>query len=232
MTSEFINKIICGDCLELMNNIPNNSIDMILTDPPYGINFLSPYSKNHTFIKNDNLDDWLKMLPKMFEQFKRIITDTGVCCCFCGGGGKTPVTALFTVEAIKYFNLIQTVVWKKFIGLGWKWRPAYENIVILSKSKDNYNFYDTSNNLANVITGINQAIPQADEHPTPKPLALMEKLILIHSEKGMTVLDPFMGFGTTCLAAKNLKRNFIGIEIEPKYYEMARNRIYGELFKN
>ena len=232
MTSEFINKVICGDCLEIMNNIPNNSIDMILTDPPYGINYLSHRSKNHTFIKNDNLDDWLKMLPKMFEQFKRIITDTGVCCCFCGGGGKTPVTALFTVEAIKYFNLIQTVVWEKFIGLGWKWRPAYENIVILSKSKDNYNFYDTSNNLANVITGINQAIPQADEHPTPKPLALMEKLILIHSEKGMTVLDPFMGSGTTCLAAKNLKRNFIGIEIDPKYYEIARNRIYGELFKN
>jgi site-specific DNA-methyltransferase (adenine-specific) len=224
-----INQLLQGDCLEVMKEIPDSSVDMILTDPPYGINFLSPWTQNHDYIQNDSMSDWLELLPPMFTEFKRILTDTGVCCCCCGGGGKTPVTALFTIEAIKHLKLIQTLVWKKFVGLGWRYRPAYENIVVLAKN-DNYNFFDTSNNCSNVIEGINQVIPQEGEHPTVKPLALMERLIYIHTQPEMLVLDPFMGSGTTIIACKNLQRNYIGIELEEKYYDLAKKRIYGELY--
>jgi site-specific DNA-methyltransferase (adenine-specific) len=224
-----INQLLQGDCLEVMKEIPDSSVDMILTDPPYGINFLSPRTQNHDYIQNDSMSDWLDLLPPMFTEFKRILTDTGVCCCCCGGGGKTPVTALFTIEAIKHLKLIQTLVWKKFVGLGWRYRPSYENIVVLAKN-DDYNFFDTSNNCSNVIEGINQVIPQEGEHPTVKPLALMEKLITIHTQQNMLVLDPFMGSGTTIIACKNLQRNYIGIELEQKYFELAKKRIYGELF--
>jgi len=223
---EMINRVIQGDCLEKMRDIPDNSIDLILTDPPYGINYLSNWTVNHDKIENDNLEDWRKMLPEMLSEFKRILTNTGVCCCCCGGGGgKTPVTAIFTLEAIKYFNLIQTLVWRKFIGLGWRYRPAYENIIVLSKDKDNYNFYDNSRKCSNVIEGINQDIPQADEHPTQKPIRLMEKLIKIHSKENDLVLDPFLGSGTTAVACKMLNRRFIGCELSPDYCAIANKRI-------
>ena len=183
-------KLILKDCLQEMRKIPDKSIDLVLTDPPYGINFCSSRANRKEFIKNDGLDEWQSMLPEMLSEFKRILTDTGCCCCCCGGG-KTPVTAIFTIEAIKHFNLIQTLVWKKFIGLGWRYRPSYENIVILSKDPQNYNFYDTSKKCSNVIEGINQDIPQYrgnepgnhDDHPTQKPIALMEHLLKIHSKE-------------------------------------------------
>ena len=226
-------ELILGDCLVEMKKIPNKSIDLVLTDPPYGINFCSSWTNRKERLQNDKLDSWLPLIKEYLIEAKRVLTDTGCCCCCCYGGGKIPVTAIFTIEAIKHFNLIQTLVWKKFIGLGWRYRPSYENIIILSKDNKNYNFYDTSKKCSNVIEGINQDIPQYrgneagnhDEHPTQKPIALMKKLIDIHSIKDQSVLDPFMGSGTTGVACKELGRNFIGIEIEPKYYEIAKKRI-------
>jgi len=224
-------KIVCADCLEVLKTIPDKSIDLCLTDPPYGIGFKSAWQTYQKKIENDSFEDWLKLLPPMLSEFKRVLTDTGCCCCCCCGGGKTPVTAIFTIEAIKYFNLIQTLVWRKFVGVGWRYRPMYENIIILSKSKNDYNFGDTTKKCGNVIEGINQDIPNKGElgeftdHPTQKPIALMKKLIEIHSLPNHTILDPFMGGGSTGIACKELGRNFIGIEIEPKYYEIAKRRI-------
>jgi site-specific DNA-methyltransferase (adenine-specific) len=221
-----LNKIYCGDCLEIMKEIPDKSIDLVLTDPPYGINFKSARQTYQEHIENDKLEDWLVILPKMLTEFKRVLTDSGCCCCCCGGGGgKTPVTAIFTIEAIKHFNLIQTLVWRKFIGLGWRYRPAYENIIILSKDKDNYSFYDKTKSCSNVIEGINQDIPVEGEHPTQKPVQLMAKLINIHSKEGDLVLDPFLGGGATAMACLELNRKFIGIEIYDKYVEIANKRI-------
>ena len=224
-------KLILGDCLVEMQKLPDKSVDLILTDPPYGIDFCSSWTNRKEKLQNDKLNDWQNMLTPMFLEFKRLLTDTGCCCC-CGGG-KTPVTAIFTMEAIKHFNLIQTLVWKKFIGLGWRYRPSYENIVILSKDPNNYNFYDESRKCANVIEGINQDIPQynghkpgqSDDHPTQKPIALMKKLIEIHSKRGNMILDSFMGNCTTGVAAKELGRNFIGIEIHEPYFRIAERRI-------
>ena len=226
---DFIDKVVHGDCLEVMKNIPNESIDLILTDPPYGISFKSARQTYQEKIKNDGLDEWQKILPEFLKYFTKVISPVGCCCCCCCGGGKTPVTAIFTMEAIKHMNLIQTLVWRKFVGLGWKYRPAYENIVILSKSKDDYSWYDDSKKMANVIEGINQDIPLNKwQHPTQKPVELMEVLIKNHTKVGDIVLDPFAGSGVTLEAAKKLGRRYIGIEIEPKYIEMCKRRLAQE----
>lgn len=225
---DFINKIIQGDCLEVMKHIPSESVDAIITDPPYGISFKSARQTYQEEIKNDGLDDWALILPQFLTEFKRVISPIGCCCCCCGGG-KTPVTAIFTMEAIKHFNLIQTLVWRKFVGLGWKYRPAYENIVILSKTATDYSWYDTSKKMANVIEGINQDIPSNKwQHPTQKPVELMELLIKNHTKEGDIVLDPFAGSGTTLEAAKKLGRKYIGIELEEKYIEMCGRRLAQE----
>ncbi len=90
-----------------------------------------------------------------------------------------------------------------------------------------------SKKCSNVIEGINQDIPRYksddpnynDDHPTQKPVSLMKHLLLIHSKKGDIVLDSFMGNGSTGIACKELGRKFIGIEIEPKYFNIAKQRI-------
>ena len=219
-----INKIYNMDCLEGMKQLSDSSVDLIVTDPPYGIDYLSSRTDNHNKLENDSFADWQKNLPLWLKEMKRVLKPT-CCCCCCGGGGKTPVTPIFIMEAIKEFNLIQTLVWVKVIGVGWRYRPAYENIVVLSKDKDNYNFYDKSLKCSNVIKGINQDIPNSEEHPTQKPVELMMRLIKTHSKEGDLVLDPFMGSGTTAVACRILGRNFIGFEIDKKYHAMAEARL-------
>ena len=232
-----LGELYCGDCLDLMKQFPDKHFDLCLTDPPYGINYLSHRTDNHSKLENDGLKEWQEMLPKMLAEFKRILTDNGCCCCCCCcGGGKTPVTAIFTIEAIKHFNLIQTVVWRKFIGLGWRYRPSYENIVVLSKTENDYSFYDTSKSCSNVIEGINQDIPNSEEHPTQKPVTLMARFLEIHSKENDLVIDPFLGGGTTAVACEKLNRRWVGIEISEKYCEIAKHRIMaeanqGKLFK-
>ena len=219
--------LYCADCLDILKMLPDKCVDLILCDPPYGINYKSNWTDNHDFIQNDDLGGWLNLMRQVLPEWKRILTDTGCCCCCCCG--KTPVTAILTMEAIKHFNLIQTLVWKKFIGLGWRYRPAYENILVLSKSKNNYNFYDKSKACANVIEGFNQDIPQSDEHPTQKPVGLMKHLLLIHSKKDDIILDSFCGGGSTLQGAKELGRRFIGIEISEKYCAIAKKRLAQEI---
>jgi len=222
-----IGNVVCCDCIELMKLIPDKAIDLTLTDPPYGINFCSNWTNRKERLQNDDYNDWLLLLADTLPEIKRVLSDIACCCC-CGGGGKTPVTAIFTIEAIKHFNLIQTLVWKKFIGLGWRYRPSYENIVVLSKSKDGYSFYDESKKCSNVIEGINQDIPQFDEHPTQKPLELMKRLIEIHSKPDDLIFDPFAGSFTTALAAEQLGRRWICADISEKYCEIGDKRLARE----
>ena len=217
-----------GDCLELMKELPDESIDAVITDPPYGINYLSSWTKNHHRLENDEDVRIDKLYARMLPEVKRLLTLKGVLCSFSGGGGKRPTTAYATLELIKYLNLIQTLVWSKgktdgsFVGLGWKYRPSYENILVASKSADNYNFYVKYS--SNVLV-FKPYIPQKGDHPTQKPIELMRRLIQIHTKEGDTILDPFMGSGTTGVASVQLNRNFIGYEISPDYFKIAEKRI-------
>lgn len=227
MIEQYINKITNADCLDILKQLPDNSVDLVLTDPPYGIDYLSNRTENHKKIENDKYEDFSKLYPIWIAEFKRILTDTGCCCCCCcGGGGKTPVSQEFTLEAIKQgFNLIQTVIWDKCtIGLGWHYRPSYETVIVLSKSKDKYNWFTDRKDVSNIVR-IGNIIPQKGDHPTPKPVELMQHFLDLHSKENDVVLDPFSGSGTTAIACHNMKRNFICIEKDFDYWKASCKRL-------
>lgn len=214
-----------ADCMDVMRELPDSSIDAIISDPPYGIDFCSSWTNNHDKIANDGFEEFTEALPIWLAEFKRILTDTGCCCCCCCGGGNKPVSQIFTMEVVKAgFHLVQTLIWdKQTIGLGWRYRPSYETIIVFSKSKD-YNWFDDSKKVSNIIR-MKNIIPQKGDHPTPKPIDLMRRLIRLHTMPDMTVLDPFLGGGTTAIAADIENRKCIGVELKEEYYNLARKRL-------
>lgn len=216
--NEITNTVLLGDALELLRKLPNESIDMIMSDPPYGISYNSNRTDRNEAIKHDGFDEWTELMKAFLPEFKRVLKPSGVACVFCGGGGgKHPVSAYFALEVIKYMNLIRTVVWRKFNGLGYRYRPAYENIFVMSKDNKKYNFYDTTKKCVDLIEGINQKIPRSGDHPTIKPIAILEKFINIHSKEGDVILDPFAGHFTTAMACNNLNRNWISCDMVEEY---------------
>lgn len=232
--------LIHGDCLERMKGIPDNSIDLVLTDPPYGT----------TACK------WDTVIPfePMWEQLKRITKDNAAICLF----GSEPFSSHLRMSNIKMFKY--DWYWNKVRATGAicsKKRPM-SKIELISvfrygklkyfpqmekmekprisknyKASESYKFGTFSETKASVITHkhpttlikFSNASNKGRLHPTQKPVALLEYLIKTYTLKNETVLDFTMGSGSTGVACKNLNRNFIGIEKEKKYYDMARERI-------
>ena len=230
-----------GDCLERMKEIKDGSVDMVLTDPPYGT----------TACK------WDSVIPfePMWEQLKRITKRNGAIVMTA----NEPFTSSLITSNLKNFRY--RLVWEKTVPTGhlnanrmpMKW---HEDAVVFYQSLPTYNpilrsgkGYSVS--LSNVHSknyGKQRNVGKAENdgsqyrpkdiigpfknhngrgkvHPTQKPVALMEYLIKTYTNEGETVLDFTMGSGTTGVACKNLNRSFIGIEMDDKYFEIARERI-------
>lgn len=238
-----INKIYLGNCLELMNSIPDKSVDAIICDPPYSI----------------TANEWDNILPfsKMWEQYERIIKNDGNIILF-SSGLFTYKLALSNEKLFRY-----ELIWKKskcgspFTA---KYMPMkkHENILVFGKPAAKYNPqliegepYKRNytphkvNNMKYGIKGVEtdnkgtrhpstildfpQKWRRQDQlHPTQKPVELMEWLINSYSNEGDLILDNCCGCGTTCVAAVRTNRNFIGMEIEEKYYKIAVNRVENE----
>ena len=233
-----------ADCLEAMRDIPDGSVDMVLTDPPYGT----------TACK------WDSVIPfePMWEQLKRITKKNGAIVLF----GAEPFSSFLRVSNIKDYKY--DWVWEKSQATGFlnAWRmplKATENISVFYKKPPNYSPILTDKELKNIrpvtastklsdcygahdlnvhkcppdksmpktILKFNNA--QGNIHPTQKPVALMEYLIRTYTNQGETVLDFTMGSGTTGVACKNLGRSFIGIEMDADYFAAASKRINGGL---
>ena len=226
-----------GDCLELMKQIPDGSIDMILCDLPYGT------TKNK----------WDNVIPfdSLWAQYERVIKDNGAIVLFCDG--------LFTANLIQSnvkmwrYNLI----WDKqrgcdFLNANVKPLKSHEDIVVFYKKKPTYNKqvwysipykrpknYTQSSNYGhrkeagsestdgarNPLTILSFSRDNNRIHPTQKPVALLEYLIKTYTNEGEVVLDNCMGSGSTCVAALNTDRRFIGIELDEGYFEIAKKRI-------
>jgi site-specific DNA-methyltransferase (adenine-specific) len=242
-----VNQIICGDCLEVMKELPDKSIDMILCDLPYGT----------TACK------WDSIIPfePLWEQYERIIKDNGAIVLF----GSQPFTTKLVESNLKLFKY--ELIWIKskptgFINAQNAPLKKHENILIFSKgatankSKRNMKYfpqglveinkpkkskYDEDDILGTrpsrkndgyiqKFTGYPSSILEFKSegktiHPTQKPVALFEYLIKTYTQPGEIVLDNCIGSGTTAIAALNTGRFFIGIEKEEKYVEIARKRI-------
>ena len=217
------NYIKQGDCLELMQELPDESIDLIVTDPPYGIdlNIQRKTSKfKNTTVKNDNTLEWL---PNLVNNFKRIMKPNSVIYLFCNWQNYD----VFKKEFEKYFELKNLIVWdKQWFGMGYNWRPNHEFIMVLTNGK----FKTNSNNNENILR-YRRIHPTKMYHSCEKPIALLEKLIEESSNEGDTVLDSFIGSGTTPIAAINTNRKYIGYELDEKYFNIAQQRIDEHILK-
>ena len=237
-----------GDCLEVMKNIANKSIDMILCDLPYGTTILN----------------WDKRLDlnKLWQQYERIIKDDGAIVLFA----QTPFDKLLGCSNLKLLRY--EWIWEKTQATGHlnsKKMPlkAHENILVFYKKRPTYNpqmstghkpvnsFKKTKENQNRTQFyrlqnrefsggGSTERFPRdvlkfaSDKqkeayHPTQKPVLLMEYLIKTYTNEGEKVLDNCMGSGSTGVAAINTGRKFIGIELEKKYFDIAEKRINGEI---
>ena len=236
-------ELLQGDCLELMKDIPNESIDMILCDLPYGT----------------TMNEWDKPLPfdKMWEQYNRIIKDNGVIVLF----SQMPFTAQLVSSNLKMFRY--EWIWQKSKCTGFmnaKKMPlkAHENICVFYKKLPTYNpqgiitgvsiktgrsrkgnsrnygktgcgnpeYIQTTSNYPKDIVAFSNPSNKGHQHPNQKPIDLLEYLIRTYTNEGETVLDNCMGSGSTGVACVNTNRDFIGIEIEQSSFDIAKQRIY------
>jgi len=231
------NKVIQGDCLEVMKDIPDKSIDMILCDLPYGT----------TACK------WDTIIPfePLWEQYKRIIKDNGAIVLTA----SQPFTSALVMSNIKDFRYCW--VWDKKKGgniMNLKSQPykVHEDVCVFSIKPHLYypimtdqkertgktyskgeangieNYGDTriyNKKYPKSILEVSNADQKGKTHPTQKPVALFEYLIKTYTNEGDLVLDNCAGSGTTGVACKNLNRNFILIEKEPEYIDIINKRL-------
>ena len=238
--------LMLGDCLERMKEIPDGSVDMILTDPPYGT----------TACKWDSIIP----LEPMWEQLNRVIKPNGAIVMTA----SQPFTSVLVTSNIKHFK--HEWIWKKNAGSNFgalKYQPMKEHESVIIFCNERVNYYPIKQERSesgkamvkagvkskaskgnDVYGGLNQGydnskndknmrVPSSVQlfnrerglHPTQKPVALMEYLIKTYTNESETVLDFTMGSGSTGVAAKNLNRNFIGIEMDEEYFNTAKDRI-------
>ena len=232
-------KLLQGDCLELMKNIPDKSIDLILCDLPYG----TTHNKWDTIIPFD----------KLWEQYKRIIKDNGAILLF----SQMPFGASLIMSNPKMFRY--EWIWEKNQAVGFlnaKKMPLrkHENILVFYKhlptynpqglikldepiqekgsanrNGKNYGVADKSfiRTHTNYPTDIITFSKDSGYHPTQKPVDLLEYLIKTYTNEGDTVLDNCMGSGSTGVACVNTNRDFIGMELNEEYFKIACERIEG-----
>lgn len=237
-------KLMLGDCLELMKEIPDGSVDMVLCDPPYGT----------TACKWDSVIP----LEPMWEHIKRLCSKNGVVCLF----GSEPFSSLLRASNLKDYKY--DWVWKKsrFANqLLAKKQPlkVTENISVFQLGKCVYNpqgliRVDKITKQGKRVTDINGGGKRNTEyrqeftnyprnvlefkspgntvHPTQKPVDLLEYLIRTYTEECQIVLDFAMGSGSTGVACVNTGRDFIGIELDEGYFETAKQRIAEAQKKN
>lgn len=210
-------KLLHGDCLELMKDIPDKSIDMVLTDPPYLINYQSNYRKNkYKKIENDNNNT--TFISNYFKECSRILKDDTVIYSFCSWHNVD----IFKQEFEKYFKLKNIIVWNKnntsMGDLKGSYAPKHEFILFGHKGRRLLNGFRYPDVLEAKRTG-NKL------HPTQKPIDLLEIFIKTSSNENDIVLDCFMGSGSTGVACINTNRNFIGIEKDDNYFKIAEERI-------
>jgi len=230
--------LMLGDCLERMKEIPDGSVDMVLTDPPYGT----------TACK------WDSVIPfaPMWEQLKRITKKNGAIVLTA----SQPFTSALVMSNVKMFKYDWT--WQKPKGTGHlnaKKMPMRdkEDVLVFYAAQCTYNpqisaglpfgkktgskqqsgTTGSHGETRSINTGTRQpkqvlqfdVVGRGNQHPTQKPVALMEYLIRTYTNSGETVLDFTMGSGTTGVACVNTERNFIGIEMDQTYFDIAKGRI-------
>ena len=207
-------ELINGDCLIEMKKIPDKSIDLVLTDPPY--NAGREYA-------NDNLGDieYIDFTDKYLSECKRVLTDNGNLVVIIGVKYQKPIT----MWLFNNLNYCWEFCWWKSNGMlnGKSTFSKFEKVLWFSKGTGTY--YRQKPEYTDVWNIPIRTQANNFGHPTPKDIKGINRILKLLSKKEDTILDPFMGSGTTGVAAKELGRNFIGIEISPEYFKIVEKRI-------
>ena len=216
--------LLKGDCFKLMDEMikRGEKVDMICTDPPYGMG-LTPQRTNGKFhdtkiINDDNLD-WT---DDFFDKCYKLTKNNSGHMFFCS---MHSIPAFIQSAKKAGFTIKNLITWDKmWFGMGGNWRPNTEFILLCTRGR----FVTKSNNKDNILR-YRRLSPQKAQHPTQKPVELMKELISEPDYEPKLILDPFMGSGSTGVACKELGKDFIGIELETKYYLIASERMLGRV---
>ena len=238
-------KIIIGDCLKELPKIPDESVDLVFADPPYNMSKKRglgwKYSKHITMQEEWDMfskDEYFKFNQKWIKEALRVLKHGGSLW-ICGSFHNIYQVGFILqhIEDIKINNSIvwfkpnaqpnitcrmftestEHLIWASKNGNGKKWTFNYETMKKMNNGKQMRNVWG--------IPLTPKKEKWAGEHPTQKPMELLRRVILSSTNEGDTVLDPFVGSGTTLVVAKMLNRNSIGIEKEKKYYDIIQKRL-------
>lgn len=243
----FLDKIICGDCLDVMKKMPDNCVDLVVTSPPYnlknstgngmkdgrggkwsGAALVNGYSHHHDNMPHEEYADWQR---KCLTEMYRVTKDDGAI--FYNHKWRVQNGLLQDrQDIVGEFPVRQIIIWKRKGGINFNagyFLPTYEVIYLIPKPK--FKLAPKSNAFGDVWEFAQE---MKNSHPAPFPVELIDRII--SSTNAKIVLDPFMGSGTTAIVSMGLKRHFIGIELSPDYCEMSekrieRNKIESELLR-
>lgn len=241
---DYINKIICGDCLKLMKQLPDGSVDLVVTSPPYNLKnssgngmkdgrggkwenaaLLNGYENYNDCMPHDEYAKWQR---DCLSEMLRILPENG--CIFYNHKWRVQRGLIQDrQDIVKGFPVRQVIIWRRNGGINFNpgyFLPTYEVIYLIAKPK--FKLAPKANAYGDVWEFSQE---NGNDHPAPFPAQLIERCI--SSTNAEVVLDPFMGSGTTGLAAKRLGRAFVGFEISQHYCEMATERINNDgIFHN
>ena len=218
-----------GDCLELMKDIPDKSIDLIVTDPPYkltsrgGSGTMGGYWKEEKAKKGVIFDNNSISCKEYLPEFYRILKNKSILYLMCN---NTNLQEMINVATQSGFKFVKSLIWEKGNKIcGRYYMNCFEYILLFRKGGDKPIKNCGTPDILKVPIKKQKDINGKNLHDTEKPVELMKILIENSSDENDIILDPFMGIGSTGIASKELKRNFIGIELDEKYFKIAKERI-------
>ena len=218
-------RLLCGDSLAggMMERLCQGAkVDLVLTDPPYGVGYQSTLARRgrrKKAIANDAVGEFDAFLARALPAIKSVMKRGSVLYWFAGGGGSEPVLAKALLAISEHLDLQNVLVWDKIDpGLGWRWRRSWEAIVEASYGQPKV--WHGGTDRRNVLR-FPKAIPQADDHPTPKPVPLLEEIMRAAAPAQGRVLDPFAGSGSTLIAAERTGRTCLAVELECRYADIV-----------
>lgn len=222
-----LNKVYCMDALEGLKALPDDSVDLIVTDPPYPIDrdngsgrLFHGHAQEKEWFK-EGYADWNAFIAECLEQMKRVLKKGGHLYFFVNETNLWPMKPVIDAQ----FTFKSLLVWHKgskpgeSYGMGYHFRKSCEYVFLYSKGKSERWITDHGTLLQFARNGYDV------DHPTPKPVAMCRLFIEKSSDAEGVVLDPFIGSGTVAVAAQQAGRKFIGFEIDKKYVDMTEQRL-------
>ncbi len=226
-----IDRIYCGDCVEMMTQMPDASVDLVVTDPPFAIDFRakrSNYNRTQTRVLEGYneipQDQYYQFTVNWMNEVYRILKKTGSMYVFSGWTNLRDI--LNAIEEVGFVTL-NHIIWKYQFGVYTKRRfvTSHYHILFVAKDEKSYKFNKIEHYPEDVWVIKREYWTGKIKTPTKLPVELVKKILLYSSDPEDVVLDPFIGSGTVAVVAKSLGRHFIGFEIVREYYEFALERL-------